>query len=67
MPRTGLYRVSMASLIMAMGFATLFIALGPVDAGVLETPTGGLGSIDRPAPQPRPDGFGTTIGGDPNV
>ncbi len=60
-------RAILASLTFAMGVAALSLAVKPVAAGVLETPAGGFGVIDRPAPQPRPDGFSTTAGGDPNV
>lgn len=33
------------------------IGIGVAQAGVLETPTGGFGVIDRPDFDPRPDAF----------
>ncbi len=47
--------------------ALLLLNAPTVEAGVLETPAGGFGVIDRPTPAPRPDGFGTSLGGAPNV
>jgi len=37
------------------------------EAGVLETPAGGFGAIDRPAPASRPDGFASSASGSPNI
>ncbi|WP_224813937.1 hypothetical protein [Hasllibacter sp. MH4015] len=54
-------------LIATLALLASLVGVGVVQAGVLETPAGGFGVIDRPGPAPRPDGFGTMAGGDPNV
>ncbi|MBY4895104.1 hypothetical protein KUL25_20275 [Rhodobacteraceae bacterium N5(2021)] len=58
--------ITLIALILATCLA-LFFGVRAAQAGVLQTPAGGFGVIDAPAPAPRPDGFTSTAGGDPNV
>lgn len=60
--------ITLVVLILSCALA-LFVGVRSANAGVLETPAGGFGAVDRPAPAPSPTrgGFSSTAGGSPNV